>query len=197
MANTETQPHGSPCAARSVPTVPAACAEFPPEMVGDLRSDHAGESGAVWIYHGVLAVARDASVRDFARRHRATEQRHLELIEHLLPAPQRSRLLVPWRAAGFLTGALPALFGPRAVYATIAAVETFVDRHYQHQIDRLDNRPEHAALRSLLLECQADECEHRDEALSHRMTQPGPLLRAWCALVGHGSAGAVHIARRF
>lgn len=180
-----------------MPRAPAATVEFPPDMVGDLRSDHAGESGAVWIYHGVLAVALDAGVRDFARRHRATEQRHLDLIEHLLPAPQRSRLLVPWRAAGFLTGALPALFGPRAVYATIAAVESFVDRHYQHQIDRLTTRPEHAALRSLLLECQADECEHRDEALSLGATPAGPLLRAWCALVGYGSASAVHVARRF
>lgn len=169
---------------------------IPPDMVGDLRSDHAGESGAVWIYHGVVAVARDAGVCEFARRHRATEQRHLDLIEQLLPAPQRSRLLVPWRAAGFLTGALPALFGPRAVYATIAAVEAFVDRHYQQQIDRLADRPEHADLRSLLQECQADECEHRDEALSHRAAPPGPVLRAWCALVGAGSAGAVRIARR-
>ena len=170
--------------------------EIPPDMVGELRSDHAGESGAVWIYHGVLAVTRDAGVRDFARRHRETEQRHLDLIEQLLPASQRSWLLVPWRAAGFLTGALPALFGPRAVYGTIAAVETFVDHHYQQQIDRLADRPHHAALRSLLIECQADECEHRDEALSRRATPPGRLLRTWCAVVGHGSAGAVHIARR-
>ena len=169
---------------------------IPPDMVGDLRSDHAGESGAVWIYHGVLAIGRDPGVRDFARRHRSTEQRHLDLLEALLPASQRSRLLVPWRAAGFLTGALPALFGPRAVYATIAAVETFVDRHYQHQIDRLTHRPDQAALRALLLECQADECQHRDEALSQQAAPPGPMLRAWCVLVGAGSAGAVQIARR-
>lgn len=170
---------------------------IPPDMVGELRSDHAGESGAVWIYRGVLAVARDHGVREFARRHCATEQRHLDLIEQWLPAPRRSRLLVPWRAAGFLTGALPALFGPRAVYATIAAVETFVDHHYQQQIDRLTDRPEHAALCALLRECQVDECDHRDEALSQAAEPPGYLLRAWCAVVGSGSAGAVHIARRF
>ncbi len=187
----------SPKGNAATPAVVAPPIEIPIDMIGDLRSDHAGESGAVWIYHGVLAIARDEGVCDFARRHRQTEQRHLDLIEQLLPVSQRSRLLVPWRAAGFLTGALPALFGPRAVYATIAAVETFVDRHYQQQIDRLADRTEHAALRSLLVECQADECEHRDEALSHRTKPPGPLMRAWCALVEHGSAGAVHIARRF
>ena len=31
----------------------------------------------------------------------------------------------------------PALFGRRAVYGTIAGVETFVDQHYQQQIDHI------------------------------------------------------------
>ena len=171
-----------------------------PDLVGDLRSDHAGELGAVWIYRGLLATSRDAGVREFARRHATTEQTHLDKISALLPWPQRSRLLPAWRVAGFLTGALPGLIGPRAVYATIAAVETFVDQHYQHQIDKLQSRPEHAALLALLLQCQHDECEHRDEALALQGTPkskpPGPLLQAWCALVGGGSAAAVALARR-
>ncbi len=167
----------------------------PADMVGELRSDHAGETGAVYIYHGVLAVARDPGVREFARRHRETEREHLRRIAAVLPWPQRSRLLVPWRIAGFLTGALPALFGPRAVYATIAAVETFVDHHYQQQLDRLDGRPEAAELRTLLAECQADEVHHRDEARA-AAPAPGWLLRAWCSVVGTGSAAAVVLARR-
>lgn len=48
------------------------------EWVGDLRSDHAGELGAVWIYRGVLAVSTNSGVREFASRHRVTEQSHLE-----------------------------------------------------------------------------------------------------------------------
>jgi ubiquinone biosynthesis monooxygenase Coq7 len=169
---------------------------IPADLVGELRSDHAGETGAVWIYHGVLAVSRDAAVRDFASRHRATEQQHLEAISALLPPARRSWLLGPWRVAGFLTGALPALFGPRAVFGTIEAVERFVDRHYQQQIDRLDGRPEHTALRALLQSCQAEEVAHRDEAAALQARPAGPLLRAWCALVGSGSAVAVTIARR-
>jgi len=175
---------------------PPAELAVPDDLIGEIRSDHAGETGAVWIYHGVLAFSRDPAVRDFARRHRDTEADHLQKMARLLPWPQRSRLLVPWRAAGFMTGALPALIGPRAVYGTIGAVETFVDHHYQQQIDRLAGRTEHTALRELLLSCQADECEHRDEALGQQSTPPGPLLRAWCAVVGSGSAVAVKIARR-
>jgi 3-demethoxyubiquinol 3-hydroxylase len=166
------------------------------DLVGDLRSDQAGETGAVWIYRGLLAVSRDPGVREFAKRHLTTEQTHLDKINAVLPWPQRSRLLPGWRVAGFATGALPALFGPRAVYATIAAVETFVDRHYQHQIDKLQNRPEHADLLALLHECQQDECEHRDEALSLQAQPPGWLLRGWCKLVGSGSSAAVELARR-
>ena len=165
-------------------------------LAGDLRSDQAGETGAVWIYRGLLAVSRDPGVREFAKRHLATEQGHLDQINAVLPWPQRSRLLPGWRVAGFATGALPALFGPRAVYATIAAVETFVDRHYQHQIDKLHSQPEHANLLGLLRECQQDECEHRDEALAQQTQPPGWLLRAWCKLVGSGSSAAVELARR-
>ena len=165
------------------------------DLAGDLRSDHAGETGAVWIYRGLLAVSRDAGVREFAKRHLATEQGHLDKIEMVLPWPQRSRLLPAWRAAGFATGALPALFGPRAVYATIAAVETFVDQHYQHQIDKLANRPEYAELLALLIECQKDECEHRDEALALQTQPAGWLLRTWCKVVGSGSSAAVALAR--
>jgi len=162
----------------------------------DLRSDHAGETGAVAIYQGVLAVARDPALRAFAQRHRHTEQAHLTRIEAWLPPGRRSRLLAGWRLAGWLTGALPALWGPRAVHATIAAVETFVDAHYQAQIDRLERQPGAPGLREMLLACQADERAHRDEALALQQGPPGALLRAWCRLVGAGSAAAVALARR-
>ncbi|MBP6096994.1 MAG: demethoxyubiquinone hydroxylase family protein [Methyloversatilis sp.] len=168
----------------------------PARMVGELRSDHAGETGAVWIYRGILAVTRDAQIREFAHRHLATEQRHLELIAVRLPALRRSVLLPAWRVAGFLTGALPALFGPHAVFCTIGAVETFVDHHYRQQVDLLAGDPDHAALRELLMTCQADECEHRDEALARAGGPPGWFTRRWCEVVGAGSALAVVLARR-
>ena len=109
-------------------------------MVREMRSDHAGETGAVYIYKGITAVAswrQDAQLLAFAKEHGDTEAEHLRLLEAWLPAYRPSRLLVPWCIAGWLTGALPALFGRRAVYRTIAAVETFVDVHYQQQIDHL------------------------------------------------------------
>lgn len=167
-----------------------------PDILADLRSDHAGETGAVMIYRGILAVARDPELRTFASAHLETEARHLCLLDELLPRGERSRLLPIWRVAGFLTGFLPALFGPRAVYATIDAVETFVDEHYEEQIRKLSAEGEGGALRAVLLACQADEVHHRDEARAAAAGDAGLFIRAWTLAVAAGSAAAVAAARR-
>ncbi len=182
-----------------------------PALVADLRTDHAGETGAVYIYLGVLFVARDPQLRHFAEEHLATETGHLALIEAVVPPPERSRLIVAWRVAGWFTGALPALFGPRAVYATIAAVEAFVDRHYAAQIRWIDaTDPARAdvrlqSLRTLLERCRQDEVSHHDQAVAAmrahgaggRVAGIGTaLLAGWARIVAAGSAGAVALSRR-
>jgi ubiquinone biosynthesis monooxygenase Coq7 len=170
--------------------------KLPAWVLADLRTDHAGEIGAVCIYQGVLRFACDPMLRVFAEHHLATEQKHLRLISSWLPQVHYSRLLPIWRLAGFLTGALPALFGPKAVYATIEAVETFVNHHYEEQVLALASHTELRDLRQNLLDCQADEVAHRDEAVAARgLSQSGWVLRAWCAMVGVGSKAAVSLIR--
>ena len=180
-------------------------------LLRELRTDHAGETGAVMIYRGVLAVSRDPAVRAFALEHLETERRHLALIEQVLPRQWHSRLLPIWRVSGWLTGALPACFGPRAVYATIQAVETFVDRHYAAQlelIDALRDRseadgarregdavPDLQSLRDLLDRCRLDEVAHRDDATARLGGPAGRLLSAWQWTVGRGSESAVYLCR--
>tara|TARA_B100000674_G_scaffold439589_1_gene402006 strand:+ start:1526 stop:2110 length:585 start_codon:yes stop_codon:yes gene_type:complete len=166
-------------------------------LEAELRSDHAGETGAVAIYDGILKITRDPELISFALDHRETEAQHLVLIEQWVPIAGRSRLILAWRMAGFATGFLPALFGRQAVYATIDAVETFVDLHYSGQINRLATCEYRADLNSTLVRCRDDEIEHRNQA-RERATEPvGLFLNAWCWLVGIGSAGAVALARRF
>jgi ubiquinone biosynthesis monooxygenase Coq7 len=165
-------------------------------VFADLRTDHAGEVGAVCIYQGVLKFARDPVLRAFAEHHLATEQKHLRLISGWLPPAHYSRLLPLWRLAGFLTGVLPALFGSKSAYATIEAVDTFVNHHYEEQILALTSQPHLNDLRQTLLDCQADEVAHRDEAAAARgPTRPNLVLRAWCAMVGTGSKAAVSLIR--
>ena len=176
--------------ARSVGALPAW-------LVCDLRSDHAGETGAVAIYRGILAISQNNETRSFAEAHLQTEQQHLELIETILPRNARSAFLPLWRVAGFLTGAIPAFFGARAVFATIESVETFVDRHYAGQVERLSQEDAHHELLALLERCRLDEVRHRVEARQSLDSKPGAFLRGWCWLVGAGSAAAVAMARRF
>jgi ubiquinone biosynthesis monooxygenase Coq7 len=165
----------------------------------ELRSDHAGETGAVYIYQGIAAIARisnDIELINFAKNHGTTEAKHLELMEAVLPPDLQSRLLVLWRIAGWLIGAIPALFGRRAVYATIAAVETFVEQHYQDQIDHLRSEGQDNGLLQLLQRCQADEIDHKEESKSMISGALPLVTRAWCSVVSWGSAAAVVVARR-
>ena len=67
-------------------------------LLRELRSDHAGETGAVYIYKGIIAVAeyyKDEELIRFAIHHGATETEHLNLIENVLDQNERSRLLIP------------------------------------------------------------------------------------------------------
>lgn len=170
---------------------------LPADMIDDVRSDHAGETGAVAIYLGVLAVSRDPGVKRFAAHHLRTERRHLEMMDALLTPAQRSRLLPVWRIAGWLTGALPALVGPAAVYRTIDAVETFVDGHYAAQVRKLQGRRADRALCELLEACRCDELAHRDEARRLQAAAAGVSVRCWARLVTAGSHLGVVLARRW
>lgn len=175
--------------------IPAPSTEY---IQQELRSDHAGEVGAVQIYRGIKAVALlrgDLELVRFADEHGAVEQEHLRMMNQLVSEDGRSRLQVPWQIAGWLTGAVPALFGRNTVYATIQAVETFVDQHYQQQIDQLAPHTEHNNLVNTLSKFQADEQHHRDDA-GNRVQSANPVLTAWCGMIGLGSKAAVAICRK-
>ena len=167
----------------------------PQWLIADLRSDHAGETGAIWIYQAILLTTSEEAVKEFAKNHLTTELSHLEKIESFLDKKDRSVLIPLWKILGFLTGALPAIFGSRAVFATISAVENFVVLHYQSQIHRLQNENIHPVICSALQACCDDEAKHESEATDLLLRQPGSLLSMWCRLVSTGSKIAVKLAR--
>ncbi|MBT8047484.1 MAG: hypothetical protein HKO99_12215, partial [Xanthomonadales bacterium] len=133
-------------------------------LTGDLRSDHAGEVGAVEIYRGMLAVGRSSELRAFASEHLAAEMRHRKFFDGWLPREHQSRLLWLWRAAGWILGALSARLGMRAACRTVAAVETFVEGHYQEQVQAIGDEPELRPLRDRLDQFCREEAEHRRDA---------------------------------
>ena len=168
----------------------------PPALVRDLRSDHAGETGAVAIYQGILAVSRDKGVRRFAVNHMKTEKKHLSFFAGWLPPRYWSRLLPVWTAAGWSLGALAALFGPGAVFRTIAAVESFVEGHYVEQIEKMRDVADLQPLAETLQSFCDDEVEHLEDAARRQPSSSGIIARAWRQVVGAGSALGVVVARK-
>lgn len=166
-------------------------------LAGELRSDHAGEAGAVQIYRGVLTVSRSEAVRDFAMNHLESEQAHLQFFETWLPVRQQSRLLPLWRLSGWLLGATAAMMGPRMVYQTVATVETFVEQHYLAQLREIALNEALDGLHQQLQKFCDEEVAHRNDAVSRSRLEPGLMTRIWLAMVGRGSALGVSVARRF
>ena len=165
-------------------------------LVAELRSDHAGETGAVAIYRGLLAVSRDPEVRRFSLRHIRAELRHLRFFDEWLPEAEHSRLLPVWYAAGWSLGAFSGLLGRRVVFRTIAAVETFVEKHYLAQIAIMASTPGLESLASQLRQFCEDEVHHRDDAADRLVQTSGRFARGWSQLIESGSALGVRVARR-
>jgi len=192
-------------------------------LIEELRSDHAGETGAVYIYKGAAAAlqlrgSQSSDSSNFVSDHMTTEQLHLEYMEGILPAELRSTFLPIWRFSGWMLGWLPTVIGgDRWLFVTVDAVETFVDEHYLDQIKELrssgwsepslensNDRQDIVASRSsvphllaLLEQCREDELHHRDDAREkHSQGISIPLLEsAWARVIDAGSRMAVRLAR--
>jgi ubiquinone biosynthesis monooxygenase Coq7 len=165
-----------------------------------LRVDHAGEYGAVAIYHGQLAV--------FGRqpgRQRITgqltgmaeqEQAHLDAFDRLLVSGRvRPTALSPvWNAAGFALGAATALLGEKAAHACTEAVETVIEEHYGDQVAELEAGGD-TELAGKLARFRDDEIAHRDLAAAEGASKaPGyPVLSA---LIRTGCRLAIRISEK-
>ena len=63
---------------------------IPDFLISSFRTNHAGETGAVYIYKAILMVSRDHEVLDFSKSHLKTESEHLRMIEEILEKKNRS-----------------------------------------------------------------------------------------------------------
>jgi len=168
---------------------------LPRVLIADLRSDHAGQSGAVEIYRGITLHARHPEQLAFAKAHLATEQKHLNFFSQWLPTKHHSRLLPMWRWAGRSIGMFAGWLGPQYTYYTIDACETFVRRLFDRQIKRLSQIPKTESLQKILSDFQFEEISHRDEARDLQDQIPGVTIRAWQAFVRFGAWASVNLAR--
>jgi ubiquinone biosynthesis monooxygenase Coq7 len=166
--------------------------QIPKFMIPHLRTNHAGETGAVFIYKGILIFSRDKKLKIFAKNHLKTESEHLRLLNSILPLDKRSKLTFFWKICGFLTGSVPALISSKLVYITIFYVETFVEKHYQHQIDLL--KESYPSLKKNLINLKGDEVQHKEEAFK-QINSINFFEKFWSSLVTNGSSFAVKISK--
>ena len=169
------------------------------KLIKYLRSDHAGEIGAVYIYIGILKTSSCPKVIEFAKKHLLTEKKHLKEIERLLPSKDRSKLLFIWKLSGFVLGAVCGRIGPKWVYHSIEKVETFVEAHYQEQIDYLSKEGQSdSEVLTIIKRCQADEIHHKMEAGELQPNDEKTFsLNCWLLLINWGSKQAVEMAKIF
>ena len=83
--------------------------------------------------------------------------------------------------------------GPRAAMACTVAVETEIDRHYQHQLDQLgDDDPE---LADAVRQFREEELEHKDTALAAGAEQ-APAYPLLSAAIRVGCRAAIGLSKR-
>lgn len=161
-----------------------------------LRVDQAGERGAMRIYAGQLAVmgGRHPAARTIAGM-AAQEERHLKRFNAMLAERKvRPTALAPiWDAAGFALGVATALIGPEAAMACTAAIETEIDRHYGEQLVQLG--PSDPELSEAIADFQADEVEHRENAIAHGAEQ-APAYALLSAAIRFGCRFAIGVSQR-
>ena len=97
---------------------------IPKFMIKWMRSNHAGETGAVWIYKGASCIFWNKKILKMSKEHILTETNHLIVMENLLTSNEKSKLLFLWRIMGFVLGFLSAMFGYKFFCITVDAVET-------------------------------------------------------------------------
>ena len=206
---------------------------MPHWLLLEMRTNHAGEYGAVQIYNGAyyglklheqlnifIDKKRDAMkiALDFVDKHRKAEEKHLEIIESFIQPSDRTKLIPLWHLSGFMLGMLPSMFGQRALYWTIASVESFVEEHYNDQISRLRREGDPLPnIRQTLQLCCEDEIEHKDEAVAalllgvdkklrdmydddtlyDDLLQKSTAVKAWTYIVDKGSRVAVQVSKRY
>ncbi len=167
--------------------------QIPEFLIPHFRTNHAGEMGAVYIYRAILTFSKQKDIILFSRKHLNTESQHLKKIEKILPKSERSKLIFLWKFFGFMTGFIPSILGKNFIYATIHAVESFVELHYQEQINLLEKKKDKNLI-NFIKNLMEDEIEHKNEAFLN-VAKFNIFHKLWSSIVRFGSASAVKISK--
>ena len=89
---------------------------------------------------------------------------------------------------------IPSIFGKNFIYSTIFYVESFVEKHYEEQIQILKKKQQHNHLKKILIDLMGDEVSHKNESLEN-VSDLKFYHKFWGKLISSGSKLAVQISK--
>jgi ubiquinone biosynthesis monooxygenase Coq7 len=127
-----------------------------------VRVDHAGEYGARRIYEGQLKYIKDKKAKILIQQMLKQELEHLEYFDtQIKNGITRPTILLPlWNILGYGLGAISAKLGPETAMLITENVEEVIVKHYQEQIDYLEQNDKKNPLLKKIKKFQQDEAEH-------------------------------------
>ena len=87
------------------------------------------------------------------------------------------------------------MISKRFVFATIYYVESFVEKHYQQQLEILKNKKKYTKLEKFIKKLQDDEVDHKDEAMLGA-SNFNRIHEIWGSIIGFGSELAVRLSKK-
>ncbi len=134
-----------------------------------IRVDHAGEYGATRIYKGQIDACRNAADKAVLNHMYRQEQLHLKFFEQEVRMRKtRPTLLLPlWHVGGYCMGFVTSLMGKKSAMLCTQSVEEVIGKHYEDQIQNLQNNKEEQDLKAKIEQFKSEELEHMDIAIDH------------------------------
>lgn len=173
---------------------PRAAASIAEKMI---KTDHAGENGAVNIYRAqrIAASIRARALLPQLAEFQKHEEEHRRVFgKHLQSIGVRRCISYHFcGVGGFVLGLMTGLIGPSAIAATTYAVEHVVLSHLEEQLEYLEgvNQPAHDCVSAIY----ADEKEHHDTA-EHQIQSNGLLTRTLIRIVKFSTEQVIKIGMR-
>ena len=164
-----------------------------------IRVDHAGERGAIKIYEGQLLALNTFVKNDDLKRTieemKKHEVVHAEYFENEIKKRniKPTRFLPVWDLLGVALGFGSTLMGKKAAMLCTASVEEVIDKHYQDQINQLEE--DENKLKKKIKKFRDDELHHKDIAYEQGATKVG-LYSIFDKIIKTSSKIAINISEK-
>ena len=143
-----------------------------------IRVNHAGEYGAVRIYHGQLKAFAKKNIFEILPEIQHMKQQEVVHLNYfnkkLVETETLSTIFLPfWHVAGYGLGYVSARLGDDFAMTCTESVEEVIDKHYQRQVDFLENHhsdcDKEDDLKEKIEQFRLEEVEHKDHAINYNL----------------------------